>query len=61
MKLGILITLLVLWIMWKLGVFTLKVLGLLFLIFEIGFIFHVLLIPEIVIEIFIILVSGLQS
>ena len=61
MKLGILITLLVLWIMLKLGVFTLKVLGLLFLIFAIGFIFHVLLIPAIVIALFIMLVSGLQS
>ena len=61
MKLGILITLLVLWIMWKLGVFTLKVLGLLFLIFAIGFIFHVLLIPAIVIAFFIMLVSSLQS
>ncbi|EEJ41280.1 hypothetical protein HMPREF0549_0324 [Limosilactobacillus vaginalis DSM 5837 = ATCC 49540] len=47
--------------MWKLGVFTLKVLGLLFLIFAIGFIFHVLLIPAIVIALFIMLVSGLQS
>lgn len=59
--LGILLTLLFLWILWKLGIFTIKILGLLFVIFAIGFIFHFLLIPAIVIGLSIIIFGAIQS
>lgn len=52
---SILILLLVLWLLWKLGVFTLKILGILFLILLIGSLVHVLLWPMIVIAL---LVAG---
>lgn len=59
--LGILLTLLFLWILWKLGIFTIKILGLLFVIFAIGFIFHFLLIPAIVIGLAIVIFGAIQS
>ena len=46
---GILITLLVLWLLWKLGVFTLKIIGILFLVLLVGALVHVLLWPMIVV------------
>ncbi|MBU3829412.1 MAG: hypothetical protein H9843_00675 [Candidatus Limosilactobacillus merdavium] len=59
--LGILLTLLFLWILWKLGIFTIKILGLLFVIFAVGFIFHFLLIPAIVIGLAIVIFGAIQS
>lgn len=52
---GILITLLVLWLLWKLGVFTLKIIGILFLVFLVGTLIHALLWPMIVVAL---LVAG---
>ncbi|MDD7693562.1 MAG: hypothetical protein ACI33L_00780 [Limosilactobacillus sp.] len=52
---GILITLLVLWLLWKLGVFTLKIIGILFLVLLVGALVHVLLWPMIVVAL---LVAG---
>ncbi|MDD6432862.1 MAG: hypothetical protein PUF79_07050 [Lactobacillaceae bacterium] len=52
---GILITLLVLWLLWKLGVFTLKIIGILFLVLLIGALVHALLWPMIVVAL---LVAG---
>ena len=52
---GILITLLVLWLLWKLGVFTLKITGILFLVLLVGALVHVLLWPMIVVAL---LVAG---
>lgn len=52
---GILITLLVLWLLWKLGVFTLKIIGILFLVLLVGALIHVLLWPMIVVAL---LVAG---
>ena len=52
---GILITLLVLWPLWKLGVFTLKIIGILFLVLLVGALVHVLLWPMIVVAL---LVAG---
>ena len=65
--LGILLPLLflwilwILWILWKLGIFTIKILGLLFVIFAVGFIFHFLLIPAIVIGLAIVIFGAIQS
>ncbi|HJA74620.1 MAG TPA: hypothetical protein H9718_02945 [Candidatus Limosilactobacillus gallistercoris] len=52
---GILITLLVLWLLWKLGVFTLKIIGIFFLVLLVGVLVHVLLWPMIVVAL---LVAG---
>lgn len=52
---GILITLLVLWLLWKLGVFTLKIIGILFLVLLVGALVYVLLWPMIVVAL---LVAG---
>ncbi|MFQ9705856.1 MAG: hypothetical protein ACLRX6_02030 [Limosilactobacillus pontis] len=52
---SILILLLALWILWKLGIFTLKILGILFIILLIGALVHVLLWPMVVIAL---LVAG---
>ena len=52
---GILITLLVLWLLWKLGVFTLKIIGILFLVLLVGTLVHALLWPMIVVAL---LVAG---
>ncbi|MGM9907199.1 hypothetical protein [Limosilactobacillus sp.] len=52
---GILITLLVLWLLWKLGVFTLKIIGILFLILLVGTLIHALLWPMIIVAL---LVAG---
>ena len=52
---GILITLLVLWLLWKLGVFTLKIIGIFFLVLLVGALVHVLLWPMIVVAL---LVAG---
>ena len=52
---GILITLLVLWLLWKLGVFTLKIIGILFLVLLVGALVHVLLWSMIVVAL---LVAG---
>ena len=52
---GILITLLVLWLLWKLGVFTLKIIGILFLVLLVGALVRVLLWPMIVVAL---LVAG---
>ena len=52
---GILITLLVLWLLWKLGVFTLKIIGILFLVLLVGALVHVLLWPMTVVAL---LVAG---
>lgn len=58
---GILITLLFLWLLWKLGIFTLKVLGFLFVILVIGFLFHILLIPALGLALLIMIIAGFQS
>ncbi|WP_283593430.1 hypothetical protein [Limosilactobacillus galli] len=52
---GILITLLVLWLLWKLGIFTLKIIGILFLVLLVGTLVHALLWPMIVVAL---LVAG---
>ena len=52
---SILILLLALWILWKLGIFTIKILGILFIILLIGALVHVLLWPMVVIAL---LVAG---
>ena len=52
---GILITLLVLWLLWKLGVFTHKIIGILFLVLLVGTLVHALLWPMIVVAL---LVAG---
>lgn len=52
---GILVTLLVLWLLWKLGVFTLKIIGILFLVLLVGVLIHALLWPMIVVAL---LVAG---
>ena len=52
---SILILLLALWILWKLGIFTLKVLGILFVILLVGALIHVLLWPIVVVAL---LVAG---
>ncbi|KRM35315.1 hypothetical protein FD34_GL000826 [Limosilactobacillus pontis DSM 8475] len=54
-KMSILILLLALWILWKLGIFTLKVLGILFVILLVGALIHVLLWPMVVVAL---LVAG---
>lgn len=46
---SILILLLALWILWKLGIFTLKVLGVLFLLLLIAGFVHILLLPMLLI------------
>lgn len=52
---SILILLLALWILWKLGIFTLKVLGILFVILLVGALIHVPLWPMVVVAL---LVAG---
>ncbi|MGN1282636.1 MAG: hypothetical protein ACI4UB_02305 [Limosilactobacillus sp.] len=52
---GILITLFVLWLLWKLGVFTLKIIGILFLILLVGALIRALLWPMIIVAL---LVAG---
>lgn len=51
---SILILLLALWILWKLGIFTLKILGILFIILLIGALVHVLLWPMVVIALLVV-------
>lgn len=54
-NMSILIMLLALWILWKLGIFTLKILGILFVILLIGGLVHALLWPMVVVAL---LVAG---